>query len=232
MPTWRSIPTVAGEDGRLASTAFVGAATVTINKPVPGSGTAAPRRWSSTCRAEPSPPEKRGRVGAPPEGVAHTSWPLAAADLVDHARAPCPHPELMIDIADLGQAETDLAAGTLTCPSCTGPLQPWGHARARTVRDHGTTVVALRPCRARCRTCRGTHVLLPAVVAPRRADTTAVIGSALQASARGIGYRWIAASCGGDCPPCGAGSAPSATPPMSSGCVPTGWSGSPGSTSM
>jgi hypothetical protein len=99
----------------------------------------------------------------------------------------------MIGIADLGQAETDLAAGTLTCPSCTGSLQSWGHARARTVRDHGTSVVALRPRRARCRTCRGTHVLLPAVVAPRRADTTAVIGSALQASARGIGYRRIAA---------------------------------------
>ena len=61
------------------------------------------------------------------------------------------------------------------------------------MRDHGTTVVALRPRRARCRSCRGTHVLLPAVVAPRRADTTAVIGSALQASARGTGYRRIAA---------------------------------------
>ena len=81
----------------------------------------------------------------------------------------------------------------LSCPSCTGRLQPWGHARARTVRDHGTTVGALRPRRARCRSCRGTHVLLPAVVAPRRADTTAVIGSALQASARGTGYRRIAA---------------------------------------
>ena len=75
----------------------------------------------------------------------------------------------MIGVADPGQAETDLGAGMLVCPSCTGALQPWGHARARTVRDHGTTVVALRPCRARCRTCRGTHVLLPAVVAPRRA---------------------------------------------------------------
>jgi hypothetical protein len=98
----------------------------------------------------------------------------------------------MIGIADTGQAETDLAAGTLTCPRCAGSLQPWGHARARTVRDHGPTTVALRPRRARCRACRSTHVLLPAVVAPRRADTTAVIGAALQASARGIGYRRIA----------------------------------------
>lgn len=99
----------------------------------------------------------------------------------------------MIGIADTGQAETDLTTGTLRCPSCAGPLQPWGHARARSVRDHGTTTLALRPRRARCHTCHGTHVLLPAVVAPRRADTTAVIGSALQASASGTGYRRIAA---------------------------------------
>ena len=99
----------------------------------------------------------------------------------------------MIGVADPGQAGTDLAGGTLSCPSCTGPLQPLGHARARSVRDHGTTTLLLRPRRARCRSCRGTHVLLPAVVAPRRADTTAVIGSALQASARGTGYRRIAA---------------------------------------
>ena len=61
------------------------------------------------------------------------------------------------------------------------------------MRDHGHATLALRPRRARCRACRVTHVLLPAVVAPRRADTTAVIGSALLASARGTGYRRIAA---------------------------------------
>ena len=54
-------------------------------------------------------------------------------------------------------------------------------------------MLALRPRRARCRTCRVTHVLLPAAATARRADTTAVIGSALLASARGIGYRRIAA---------------------------------------
>lgn len=99
----------------------------------------------------------------------------------------------MIGVADPDRAETDLAAGSLVCPSCTGPLQAWGHARARTVRDHGTTVVTLRPRRLLCRTCRATHVLLPAVVAPHRADTTAVIGSVLLVSTRGIGYRRIAA---------------------------------------
>jgi hypothetical protein len=99
----------------------------------------------------------------------------------------------MIGIADPGQAETALAAGTLACPGCTRPLRPRGHARTRTVRDHGTTTLALRPRRARCRTCRVTHVLLLAAVTSRRADTTAVIRSALLASARGTGYRRIAA---------------------------------------
>ena len=99
----------------------------------------------------------------------------------------------MIGIADPGEAETALAAGALACPGCTRPLHPWGHARTRTVRDHGHTTLALRPRRARCRTCRVTHVLLPAAATARRADTTAVIGSALLASARGIGYRRIAA---------------------------------------
>ena len=99
----------------------------------------------------------------------------------------------MIGIADPARAETALAAGTLTCPGCTRPLHPWGHARTRTVRDHGTTTLVLRPRRARCRTCRVTHVLLPTAATPRRADSTAVIGSALLASTRGTGYRRIAA---------------------------------------
>ena len=102
----------------------------------------------------------------------------------------------MIGIADPARAETDLAAGTLACPGCTRPLHPWGHARTRTVRDHGHTTLALRPRRARRRTCRVTHMLLPAAVTPRRADTTAVIGSALLASTRGTGYRQIAADLG------------------------------------
>src|SRR5215207_5730026 len=89
----------------------------------------------------------------------------------------------MIGIADPARAEIDLAASALACPGCTRPLHPWGHARTRTVRDHGYMVLALRPRRARCRTCRVTHVLLPAAVTLRRADTSAVIGSALLASA-------------------------------------------------
>ena len=98
----------------------------------------------------------------------------------------------MIGLADLGQAETDLAAGSWPARRapvrCSPGARPGPH-RARPRHDRRGAA----PRRARCRACRGTHVLLPAVVAPRRADTTAVIGSALQASAHGIGYRRIAA---------------------------------------
>jgi uncharacterized protein DUF6431 len=111
----------------------------------------------------------------------------------------------MIGIADPGQAETDLAAGTLACPGCTRPPRPWGRARTRTVRDHGHTTLALRARRARCRTCRVTHVLLPAVVTLRRAGTTAVIGSALLASTRETGTGGLPASSTGRWPRAGSG---------------------------
>lgn len=100
----------------------------------------------------------------------------------------------MIGIADSARAESDLAAGVLGCPCCGGTLAPWGHARARTVRDRGAATVSLRPRRARCPACRATHVLLPGTLVPRRADTTAGIGAGLQASAAGVGYRRIAAA--------------------------------------
>jgi hypothetical protein len=75
-------------------------------------------------------------------------------------------------------------------------LRPWGYGRARTVRDHGLTTLTLRPRRGRCVACGITQVLLLGSVLPRRADTTAVIGSALLASARGAGYRRIAVDIG------------------------------------
>jgi hypothetical protein len=99
----------------------------------------------------------------------------------------------MIGVLDPGRAEADLADGQLACPGCGAALRPWGHARPRRVRDRGSTRLMLRPRRARCPACRVTHVLLPGSVLPRRADTTAVIGTALLASAAGRGYRRIAA---------------------------------------
>jgi Domain of unknown function (DUF6431) len=98
----------------------------------------------------------------------------------------------VIGVAVPDRVETDLAAGAIACPGCGAALRPWGHARPRRVRDL-TTTRQLRPRRARCSGCRATHVLLPGTVLPRRADTTAVIGTALLASARGAGHRQIAA---------------------------------------
>jgi transposase-like protein len=102
----------------------------------------------------------------------------------------------MIGIVDVDRAEADLAAGELACPGCGAALRRWGHARSRRVRDHASTTLTLRPRRARCTACGATHVLLLGAVLPRRADTTAVIGTALLASADGAGYGRIAADLG------------------------------------
>lgn len=95
----------------------------------------------------------------------------------------------MIGIVDLQRAEADLAAGQLACPRCEGQLRRWGYARPRRVRDHGSATLTLRPRRARCAACGATQVLLLGAVLPRRADTTAVIGTALLASGGRVGQR-------------------------------------------
>ena len=102
----------------------------------------------------------------------------------------------MIMVLDAGQAETDLAAGTLACPRCGGRLRPWSWAGQRPVRQLDGTTVRLRPRRARCQACRGTQVLLPGWSLPRRADAASVVGAALLAHAAGAGYRTIAAKLG------------------------------------
>ncbi|WP_338060149.1 hypothetical protein, partial [Mycobacterium ostraviense] len=54
--------------------------------------------------------------------------------------------------------------------------------------------VELCPRRSRCTGCEVTHVLLPVSALLRRADTAAVVVSALAAKATsGAGFRWIAA---------------------------------------
>ena len=91
--------------------------------------------------------------------------------------------------------EHELAAGELACPDCEGELRPWGHARRRWLRTrHGRR--QLRPRRACCQACRSTHVLLPGVALPRRADAVEVIAEALTANAAGVGHRPIAARLG------------------------------------
>ena len=98
---------------------------------------------------------------------------------------------MLMVCAELARVEAELVGGRLGCPSCGGVLGPWGHARARVLR-----CVAgdrwLRPRRARCRGCAGTHVLLPHVALLRRRDEIAVIGTAIEAKVAGLGYRRIA----------------------------------------
>jgi hypothetical protein len=95
--------------------------------------------------------------------------------------------------ADVDRVERRLAAGELSCPLCGGLLAGWGRARPRQVRGPDGPV-ELCPRRSRCTGCGVTHVLLPVAALLRRADTAAVIVSALAAKAqRGFGFRRIAA---------------------------------------
>ncbi|PIJ32763.1 hypothetical protein BMW24_017640 [Mycobacterium heckeshornense] len=95
--------------------------------------------------------------------------------------------------AEIDRVECRLAAGELSCPSCGGVLAGWGRARPRQLRGP-VGPVELCPRRSRCTGCGVTHVLLPVTVLLRRADTAAVIVSALAARAtRRVGFRRIAA---------------------------------------
>lgn len=99
----------------------------------------------------------------------------------------------MIVVLDEAQAQHDLAAAALRCPSCGGRLRPWGFARVRSLRLSCGGRAWLRPRRARCRDCRHTQVLLPARAPLRHADAIEVVGAALLAHAAGQGRRAIAA---------------------------------------
>jgi hypothetical protein len=93
-------------------------------------------------------------------------------------------------------AEDLLRNGGLSCPGCGGRLGGWGYAALRRVFTAGRVAAAVRPRRARCGSCRVTHVLLPAWVLARRCDGTSVIGDMLVRAARGQGFRSIAAASG------------------------------------
>lgn len=96
---------------------------------------------------------------------------------------------------DSAEVESRLGSGALACPGCDGSLGPWGWARVRSLRGVAGLVV-LCPRRARCSSCRVSHVLLPVFALLRRADLVEVIGMALSAKAAGSGSRTIAASLG------------------------------------
>ncbi|HJY58026.1 MAG TPA: DUF6431 domain-containing protein, partial [Streptosporangiaceae bacterium] len=106
----------------------------------------------------------------------------------------------MLLCADAAVASADLAGGQLAYPSCgTGRLARWGHGRERVIRLLGSATAWLRPDRARCRSCRRTHILLPSWCAPRRADAIEVIGTGLAAALDGAGCTRIGADL--DVPP-------------------------------
>lgn len=100
----------------------------------------------------------------------------------------------MIVACTTEQAEHLLATGDLRCPACRGgQLSAWGYGRRRTVRDLDDATITVQPRRTRCRSCLSTHIVMPAALQPRHADTTAVIGTALLHKANGLGHRRIAA---------------------------------------
>ena len=91
------------------------------------------------------------------------------------------------------RAEQLLTNGDLRCPRCRGGrLSAWGYGRRRTVRDRAGATITVQPRRTRCQSCLSTHIVIPAALQPRHADTTAVIGTALLHKAKGLGYRRIA----------------------------------------
>lgn len=93
---------------------------------------------------------------------------------------------------DVSQVERRLVEGLLGCPECGGRLGPWGYARSRALRGEGGSGWSVRPRRAICSECAGTHVLLPVCALARRADVVGVIGAALGSAAAGWGHRRIA----------------------------------------
>ncbi len=97
---------------------------------------------------------------------------------------------------DGAEVERQLAGGQLDCPECGAGLRGWGHARVRVIRLADEKVWRLRPRRAICGGCGRTHVLLPAGMLARRADSAAVIGLALAGAAAGLGHRTIAVRLG------------------------------------
>jgi hypothetical protein len=98
---------------------------------------------------------------------------------------------MLIVCAEQARVEAELVGGLLGCPSCRAVLGPWGHGRDRVLRCSAGDRL-LRPRRARCRGCAGTHVLLPDVALSRRRDEVSVIGAAIEAKVAGEGHRLIA----------------------------------------
>ena len=90
----------------------------------------------------------------------------------------------LIVLLSSGHALARLRSGELSCPDCGASVVPWGFARRRVVRTLGGPR-AVVPRRARCSSCKKTHVVFPGEVVPRRRDDAGVIGHALFRAATG-----------------------------------------------
>lgn len=79
--------------------------------------------------------------------------------------------------------ERRLRRGLLRC-ACSGVLGPWGLARMRKITTPAG-VVEVTPRRGRCRSCKVTHVLLPATLFVRRAFAGALMWACVLARVGG-----------------------------------------------
>lgn len=100
----------------------------------------------------------------------------------------------MLFFVDLPTAHARLTAGGLRCPSpdCRGQLGPWGSARERSIRHAADHHERVTPRRARCRSCKQTHVLASGATFPGRSDSSTTVLAALLAASSGLGHRPVA----------------------------------------
>lgn len=136
------------------------------------------------CSSAATPCRRRACEGPPDDLLAESGRAVTRLEA----------PVLTVE-ADAGRVETRLVTGEIECPDCGGVLAPWGWARRRVLRAVDG-VVRVRPRRARCMGCGGSHVLLPVFALVRRVDLAEVIGAALAWKASGAGARSIAARLG------------------------------------
>lgn len=143
------------------------------------------------------------------DDTADAVWPIAlrAVELCN-TNSPCPPRRwattlsecpTLIAVRDPAVFARQLAEGHhFGCPwdGCSGSLGPWGSARTRLVRLFGGGTDSSTPKRARCRTCRRTQVVLPAIAFPRRADSVETVFKAIALAANGAGHRKVAALVG------------------------------------
>jgi len=102
---------------------------------------------------------------------------------------------LILLLGNEHELERALRAGELSCPGCGSRVALHGFARRRVLRTlSGPRELA--PRRARCSSCKKTHVVLPGEVVPRRRDDAGVIGAALLRAASGVRRGEIAAELG------------------------------------